>query len=60
MPLALEIMKKAYGKLGMDDLADDADKVYALNFKDGAYLPSTLSPPRSLTRKIWDFIGLDR
>jgi outer membrane protein assembly factor BamD len=60
VPLALQIMERAYRKLEMNDLADDAARVYALNYaqgvpgqaKDLVYEPSAVE-------RLWHFIGLE-
>ena len=36
VPHALEILQEAYRKLGMDDLATDAERIYTLNYPNGA------------------------
>jgi outer membrane protein assembly factor BamD len=57
---ALEVMIEAYTKLGLDDLASDAQRVLALNEAKGTF--DDLEPPeeeRSLGRKIWDYLELD-
>jgi outer membrane protein assembly factor BamD len=61
IPKALKIMEEAYRKLELDDLANDAARVYALNYGEGAK-PQTLAEEYELTpaEKAWDFIGLDR
>lgn len=57
VPYALQIMQKAYTKLGLTDLANDASRVYSQNYPDGP-------PPLNINRtgwvfKTWDYIGLD-
>lgn len=60
VPLALQIMERAYRKLEMNDLADDAARVYALNYSqsvpgqaaDLVYEPSAVE-------RLWRFIGLE-
>lgn len=61
IPRALTIMQDAYRKLELNDLANDAARVYALNFGEGAKIPYA-EPQRELTpaETAWDFIGLDR
>ena len=61
IPRALKIMEEAYRKLELDDLANDAARVYALNYGEGAD-PTTIADEYQLTpaEKVWDFIGLDR
>lgn len=60
-PKALKIMEEAYRKLELYELADDAARVYALNYGEGAK-PQTIEDEYELTpaEKAWDFIGLDR
>ncbi|MEN8261779.1 MAG: outer membrane protein assembly factor BamD [Pseudomonadota bacterium] len=58
VPLALEIMEKAYDKLGLEDLAEDAKRVYALNYPNGA--PPAEKEDATIARKIWNFMELDR
>ncbi|RMG34013.1 MAG: outer membrane protein assembly factor BamD [Gammaproteobacteria bacterium] len=58
---ALEIMIEAYTRLGLDDLAADAQRVLAANLDSGAIIPD----PRDLeekgwTRRLWDYFGLDK
>ena len=57
VPYALEIMQEAYTKLGLDDLARDAERVYALNYPNG---PPVLENKKSgFIHTLWDFIALD-
>ena len=61
VPQALKIMEEAYRKLELNDLANDAARVYALNYGEGAKTNLTeeqyeLTP----AEKAWDFIGFDR
>lgn len=58
VPFALEIMQDAYTKLGLDDLARDAEKVYALNYPDGPPVPEHQKTGFIYT--LWDFIALDQ
>jgi len=63
IPKALKIMEEAYRKLEMDELANDAARVYALNYGEGAKDQSAAAESElELTpaEKVWDFIGLDR
>lgn len=61
VPLALKMMEQAYTKLGMNDLARDAARVYALNYGEGAITPEQAAlKNRSFGQKAWDFIGLDK
>jgi len=61
VPLALKLMEEAYRKLDMNDLADDAARVYTLNYGENAPGQQKgsmyeLSP----AEKAWDFLGFDR
>ncbi|HBA64575.1 MAG TPA: outer membrane protein assembly factor BamD [Methylococcaceae bacterium] len=58
VPFALEVMIEAYNKLGMETLANNASRVYELNFPDGPPVPERES--RTMAGKVWDFIGFDR
>ncbi len=58
VPYALKILQDAYTKLGLDDLATDAEKVYALNYPDGP--PVAEHKKRGFIYTLWDFIALDR
>ncbi len=58
---ALEIMIQAYDKLGMEQLSNDAKRVYAINEQKGyfkAVEPEKLDDT-PLARQVWDYIGLD-
>lgn len=59
VPKALKLLEEAYRKLELNDLADDAARVYALNYGQG--MPAT-SQLQELTpaEKVWDFLGFDR
>jgi len=57
---ALEILVQAYTAIGENKLAEDARRVLALNREKGNF-PEDKEPEKpSLSRKIWDYIGLDR
>ena len=58
VPFALKIMQEAYTKLGLDDLAKDVERLYALNYPDGP--PVAEYKQTTLAHKFWDFIGLDK
>jgi outer membrane protein assembly factor BamD len=61
VPKALKIMEEAYRKLGMDDLADDAARVYAHNYGAGGKIQlESGGYELTLAEKIWDFLGFDR
>ena len=58
VPYALLVLKEAYTKLNMLELANDTGRVYDLNFPNG---PPVLEHESStLSHKIWDFIGLEK
>jgi len=52
-------MEEAYRKLEMNDLADDAARVYALNYGEGKTATGMLHELTPV-EKAWDFIGFDR
>ncbi len=57
---ALEIMVEAYNKLGLTDLAGDAQQVLTMNLGTGRFVSDdTPKSEWSLGRKIWDWFGLD-
>ncbi len=57
---ALEIMIKAYGKLGLTELANDTQQVLTMNLNTGRFVTDEVSKSeRSFGRKIWDWLGLD-
>lgn len=61
VPRALQIMEAAYRKLEMNDLADAASRVYALNYAQGVPGPGgDLVYEPSAAEKIWEFIGLEQ
>lgn len=59
VPPALQIMERAYRKLGMDDLADDAARVYALNYAEGVpgQAKELVEPP--VMERLWRFVGIE-
>jgi outer membrane protein assembly factor BamD len=58
---ALEVMIDAYKRLGEDELAADAQRVLKLNREAGRFLPDDVPPSEvSLSRKIWDYLELDK
>lgn len=59
VPKALKIMEEAYRKLELNDLADDAARVYALNYAQGGASSALLQEPTP-AEKAWDFLGFDR
>jgi outer membrane protein assembly factor BamD len=61
IPEALKIMEEAYRKLDMNDLADDAARVYAFNYAGGVKTPAgALVYELTPAEKVWDFLGFDR
>ncbi|MCF6251689.1 MAG: outer membrane protein assembly factor BamD [Methylococcaceae bacterium] len=58
VPHALLVMQQAYTKLGLDDLAADAKRVYEQNYPNGPLVPE--HQQTTLAQKIWDFFGLDQ
>ncbi len=59
---ALEIMIDAYTKMGLEDLAKDAQRVLTLNEEQGTFAPMEVEPPApaSISRKVWDTLELDK
>ena len=57
VPLALQVMQDGYRKLGLNDLAADAERVYKLNYPNGA--PMGDYKDDSVMQKVWDNLGLD-
>lgn len=58
VPYALQVMQKAYTKLGLDDLAADAKRVYDENYPNGP--PVLEHKEATFVNQIWNFIGLDQ
>ena len=58
VPYALQVMQEAYTKLGLDDLAADAQRVYEQNYPEGP--PVLEYKDRTFVREVWDYIGLDQ
>lgn len=57
VPYALQVMEKAYTKLGLDDLATDAKRVYDENYPDGP--PVLEYQETTFVHQLWNFFGLD-
>ena len=58
---ALEVMIKAYDKLGMEPLAEDTRRVLALNEEQGTFRTFEIDQPeKAWTRKFWDYLELDK
>ena len=58
IPYALLVLQEAYTKLDMLDLAQDATRVYELNYPNGPPVPEHANS--TLSHKVWDFIGLEK
>lgn len=58
VPIALQIMVDGYRKMGLTDLAADADRVFKLNYPNGA--PIGDYKDDGVIQQVWDTIGLDR
>jgi len=62
VPRALLLMAQAYQKLGMSELANDAQHIYDFNYPNG--LPPLEHPKYSreetTSEKIWEFLELDK
>jgi outer membrane protein assembly factor BamD len=58
---ALEIMIAAYTELGMTDLADDTQRVLAMNEENGALIPDPQDlVDKPLGLRVWEFFGLEQ
>ena len=58
---ALEVLVAAYKALGEEKLAGDAQRVLDVNRKAGRFISNEPPPGEvSLTRKVWDYLELDR
>ena len=58
VPYALQVMQQAYTKLGLDDLAADASRVYEQNYPDGPPVPEYRES--TFIHQVWSFIGFDQ
>lgn len=58
VPYALQVMQEAYTKLGLDELAADAKRVYDENYPDGP--PVAEYQETTFVHQLWDFFGLDQ
>lgn len=58
VPYALQVMQEAYTQLGLNDLAAEAQQVYAKNYPSGPPVPE--HQDTGFVNQVWDFIGLDR
>lgn len=57
VPMALKIMEEAYKKMGMEELAADAARVFAQNYPNGMPLKEK---EETFAHKVWNFLELDR
>ena len=58
---ALEVLAEAYRALGEEKLAADAQRVLEVNRKAGRFITEEEAPGKvSLSRKLWDYMSLDR
>ena len=58
VPHALQIMQDGYRKLGMEDLAADAERVFKLNYPSGLPVADYKEP--TIMEEAWDAIGMDK
>ncbi len=58
VPYALQVMQKAYTKLNLLDLANDAQRVYTQNYPDGPPVPENKG--HTFAQHLWDATGLDQ
>jgi outer membrane protein assembly factor BamD len=58
VPFALLVLQEAYTNLEMVDLAQDASRVYSLNYPNGPPVPEHINS--TLSHRVWDFIGLEK
>ncbi|MEE9397307.1 MAG: outer membrane protein assembly factor BamD [Methylococcales bacterium] len=60
IPLALELMRKAYNKMGLTNLTAGVVRVYDYNYAEGIpYSDEINQRDTTLAEDIWEFIGLD-
>ena len=58
VPHALQIMQEGYHKLGMEDLAADAERVFNLNYPGGMPVADYKDP--TIMEEAWDAMGMDK
>jgi len=58
VPYALKFLQQGYLKLGMTDLAADAERVFNLNYPNG--MPPLTYKERTVAGRLWDVLGLDK
>lgn len=61
VPRALLLMAEAYTKLGMPELAADAQRVFDLNYPDGVppLAPAGTARETTVAERVWNFFKLD-
>jgi len=57
---AMVILVQAYTAIGEKKLAEDAQRVLALNREKGRFAKDEMPEKPSVTRKLWDYVGLDK
>jgi outer membrane protein assembly factor BamD len=57
VPIALQIMEDGYLKMGLNDLAADTDRIYKLNYPNGA--PTGDYKDNGFIQSLWDSLGMD-
>jgi outer membrane protein assembly factor BamD len=58
VPHALQIMQEGYRKLGMENLAADAERVFNLNYPSG--MPVADYKDLTIMEEAWDALGMDK
>ena len=58
VPHALQIMQEGYRKLGMEDLAADAERIFNLNYPSGTPVADYKEP--TIMEDAWDALGMDK
>jgi len=58
VPHALKIMQEGYTKLGLNEMAADAERVFNLNYPNG--IPVADYKERTFMEEAWDAIGMDK
>jgi outer membrane protein assembly factor BamD len=57
IPVALQVLQDGYLKMGLNDLAADTDRIYKLNYPNGAPLGDYKD--NGFIQNLWDAIGMD-
>lgn len=58
VPYALQILQEAYTRLERPELANDAARVYQMNYPNGPPVPEVQNT--TFAHRLWDFIGLEK